>query len=287
MMRFGAHKSIAGGYDKAAERVQDIGGNTLQIFSTAPRGWKPGNPSEEECGRFQQCCTDNDIAPIYFHASYLVNLAGRKETQHKSMDALIAELTTAARCGVRGSVVHVGSFVGEDKGAQGEELTRSKYEGLLQNIERILAETPKETLFIVENMGMRKIGRTVEEIGFVVRELNDDRVRVCLDTCHLHTAGYDLSDTNKLDQFLDHFDEHIGRDRLELWHMNDSRDEFGSLRDRHENIGEGYVGEAVFETIVNHAEMKDFPFIIETPGFDDNGPDKKNLDRLKALVRDP
>jgi len=284
-VRFGAHQSAAGGYDRAATRVADIGGNALQLFSTSPRGWKPGSPSDEEVTRFQDVCSDRDVMPAYFHAAYLINLAGKRDIQKKSCNALIHELSIASRCGVRGSVVHLGSFVNDAKNEQGDELTRAKYEDLLSNIDTILSQTPNTTSLLIENMGMRKVGRTLEEIGFIIRQLDSDRLRVCLDTCHLHAAGYDISSYDALSAFLNSFDNLIGLERLDVWHVNDSKDEFGSLRDRHENIGEGFVGAGVFEALVNHEEAQKRPFILETPGFDGGGPDQQNLDRLKEFVR--
>ena len=133
-------------------------------------------------------------------------------------------------------------------------------------------------------MGMRKIGRSLDEIASIVKDVNDERVRVCLDTCHLHVAGYDLSTKKKLDDFLVEFERIIGLKRLECFHVNDSRDEFGSLRDRHDNIGEGKVAKDVFKLILNHPKLKALPFLLEVPGFDDTGPDKKNVDILKSLV---
>ncbi|TSC57424.1 MAG: deoxyribonuclease IV, partial [Parcubacteria group bacterium Greene0416_79] len=188
---------------------------------------------------------------------------------------------------------HLGSF----KGSEGAKKKR-QYTLLIKRIQTILASSPKETAFIIENAGTRKIGRMLEEIAEIVEDVGDlpahvrlartgasPRVRVCLDTCHLHAAGYDLRGREKLDAFLKKFDKKIGLERLECFHANDSRDPFGSLRDRHENIGEGAVGKEVFASLLNHQKTKRAPFIIETPGFDDMGPDKKNLDILRSFVR--
>ena len=123
----------------------------------------------------------------------------------------------------------------------------------------------------------------IEELGEIVKVIADKRLKICLDTCHLHASNYDLSTAEKLDQFLDKFDELVQLDKLELFHINDSRDLLGSLRDRHENIGEGNVGKEVFRLLLSHPKLKDLPFIIETPGFDGNGPDKRNLEILKNL----
>ncbi len=287
-MYFGAHMSTAGGLHKAPERVSNIGGNCLQIFSTSPRGWKPAEISKEQVEKFQQAKREYGVDPVYFHAAYLINLAGSPATQEKSVRSLTAELQAAERLGVKGTIVHLGSFL---KDAQGREADRhktefgSEYDELLGNIRTVLQATPPETLFIIENMGMRKIGLALEEIAFLIKELKDERVRVCLDTCHLHAAGYDLSGPDKLQEFLDRFDKLIGLDRLEVWHINDSRDEFGSLRDRHENLKEGQIPAEVFTSLLNSDRIKDRPFILETPGFDDNGPDKDNMDILKSLIQ--
>ena len=283
-MRIGAHVSAAGGYDNGVKNVHAIGGNALQIFSSPPRTWKAGDPDEDELSRFADLRAEYDVDPVYFHASYMINLAGSPENQQKSIEALIAELEIAGRANVAGSVIHLGSF--QDKDASGEdgEFDPEKYKPLLDNIRTVLEKTPKEAQFIIENMGTRKIGRTFEEIGYIVDEIDDDRVRVCLDTCHLHAAGFDLSGPGKCDAVLEHADRTFGRERIECLHVNDSRDEFGSLRDRHENLGEGYVGDEVFRSIVNHKELGSLPLILETPGFDGAGPDQKNVERLRSYI---
>ena len=160
----------------------------------------------------------------------------------------------------------------------------TKYPLLISNIRAVLQDSPKETLFIIENMGMRKIGRLLDEIGQIVSDVNNQRLKICLDTCHLHAAGYDITTAKKLDEFLKYFDDAIGLDRLECFHINDSRDEFGSLRDRHDNIGEGKVGKDVFKLLLNHPKLLHLPFLLEVPGFGDMGPDKKNMDILKAMI---
>ena len=277
--RIGAHLSIGDGYAGALDRIVTIGGNCLQIFSASPRGWKFATVSEKEAGEFRAKKEELGVDPVYFHASYLINLASDEAVGDLSERSLVAELSVAEKIGARGSVVHLGSF----KGAAGGERER-QYGLLIRRIKEILKQTPKETLFIAENAGTRKIGQTLEELAQVVRDVGDKRLRVCLDTCHLHAAGYDLRTAAALEKFLDFFDRIIGFPRLELFHVNDSRDPFGSLRDRHDNIGEGMVGRSVFSLLLNHDKTKNLPFIIETPGFNGMGPDKENIDRLREMV---
>ncbi|MBI2096032.1 MAG: deoxyribonuclease IV [Candidatus Taylorbacteria bacterium] len=279
MLRIGAHQSIAGGYAKAVERVHAIGGNCLQIFSASPRSWSRPAPDAEDKKNFLKLREEFDVHPVYFHASYLINLADGGEVGRRSVGALIAELKAAGDCDIVGSIIHLGSFKNADSAAVAE----NRYSILIANIKEILDNTPKRTFFIIENSATRKIGRRLEEIANIINWLGSDRVRVCLDTCHLHAAGYDLSSRRRMEDFLKDFDSQIGLSQLQVWHANDSRDAFGSLRDRHENIGEGKVAKAIFSLLLQEAETKYLPFIIETPGFDGQGPDAENIARLRSL----
>jgi len=284
-IKLGAHLSIAGGYHLALERIKANGGNCLQIFSSSPRGWQMTTISDNEKQQFLKLKKQLQIDPVYFHASYLVNLADNGRIGHLSKQSLIAELDVASRLEIRGSIVHLGSFKNNQSQNSKSQLN-SKYQILIKHIKEILRATPKNTRFIIENAGNRKIGQTIDEIATIIKDVSDERVRVCLDTCHLFSAGYALTDKKKLDDFLQTFEFKIGLRKLELWHTNDSRDPLGTLRDRHENIGQGTIGLETFRLLLNHPSTKHLPFIIETPGFDKRGPDKKNIDILKSLVYD-
>lgn len=270
----GAHVSIAGGFFAAAKRATRIGAGAIQMFSSSPQQWGAGPENREDIAAFATFADTYHIAPRYFHASYLLNLADRARIGKASATALVRELSLAPELGVRGSVVHVGSWKGE----------APDYDRLAGAIRDILARTPEKTLFIMENAGTRKIGLALEEIGALTKRVKSPRFKVCLDTCHLFTAGYDIRTKEKLDSFLKEFDAKVGIERLELWHANDSRDPIGSFRDRHENIGEGAIGLEAFRVLANHPVAKKFPFVLEVPGFDGEGPDKKNVDILRTLA---
>lgn len=280
-IKLGAHKSSSGGGEKALQRVKDIGGNCLQLFSGSPRTWKLPEVSDKEVKKFKDKKEELGIDPIYFHASYLINLGDDGKTGHLSKRALKAEFEVADKLGVIGSVVHVGTF--KDRSME-PAYEHERYDLLIDNIKEVLDETPDNVLFMIENMGVKKIGKRIDEIARIIEDVDSDRMRVCLDTCHLHAAGIDISSEEKLNNFLDDFDDQIGLEKLELWHLNDSRDEEGSFRDRHANIGEGEIGKETFEVILNNSKINSSAFIIETPGFGDSGPDKKNLDILKDLI---
>lgn len=282
MAKIGAHKSISGGYDKAVERVAEIGGNCLQIFSSSPRGWTFKHKiTDEDVERFIRKRKGLGVDPVYFHASYLINLADGEGIGEKSVKTLTAELNLALKVAVRGSVIHLGSF--KDK-KEKPAFENKNYGVLLDNIKKVLKNTPEEKLFIIENAGNRKVGRFIEEVERIIKDVGDNRLRFCFDTCHLHAAGYNISDERKLDDFLKGIDRTIGLEKLELIHINDSKDKLGDLRDRHENIGEGYVGETVFKQLFTDKRTKDLPFVTEAPGFDGKGPDKKNIDILKKIA---
>lgn len=278
--KLGAHVSISGGYHKALERVVKMGGNCLQIFSSSPRSWNLTNFQYQKVKKMSGGAVD----PIYFHATYLINLADDSRIGHLSKQSLINELNLASQLGVKGSIIHLGSYKNFQSPIFNFQ-SNPKYQILLKNIKEILDKTPKNVLFIIENSGNRKIGQILEEISQIIKDIDNNRVRLCLDTCHLFSNAYKFTNIKELDLFLDKLDQLKLLDRLEVWHINDSRDEFNSGHDRHENIGEGTIDLDEFRVLLNHPKTKNYPFIIETPGFDGNGPDKKNIDILKSLIK--
>ncbi len=275
MLRIGAHLSIAGGYSQALTRAVKIGANALQIFSASPRGWNFANPTETEIERFKEKAKELDIKPVYFHASYLINLANTERIGETSKKMLINELRVAQKVGVVGSIIHLGSFKGNK--------TDDAYKSFIKNISDVLENIPSDVLFIAENSAVNKIGKELNELAQIVTDLKDERLKICLDTCHLFAAGYPIHTKEGLEETLNEFDKLIGLDKLEVVHLNDSRDVFGSTRDRHANIGQGYIREEAFGNIINHPQLRDLPFIIETPGFQGGGPDKDNIQILKNL----
>lgn len=273
-MKLGAHVSIVGGYVNALHKIKKMGGVSLQIFSASPRAWNFARLTDETVTEFLTMKRKLKVDPVYFHASYLINLAFNNRVGQLSTQLLTHELQIASKMGIVGSIIHTGSHKDGEKDIQ----------IAVKNISKILEKIPDDVLFIIENAGTRKIGLYLEEIEEIIKSLKSKQVKVCLDTCHLHAAGYDLRTKTTCSQFLEVFDRKIGLEKLEMWHLNDSKDPFGSFRDRHENIGGGFVGTEVFKNILLHPKTKNLPGIIETPGFDDMGPDKKNLDILKSLI---
>lgn len=287
MERIGAHQSISQGYTSALKSVKNIGGNCLQIFSSSPRTWQSATVADSVVIDFKDTKEDLKIDPAFFHACYLINLADSGYVGEKSVTSLINELNLANEMGLIGSIVHPGSFKKTEKKVYDfTQVDENAYTIFLKNIQKVLENTSDNTLIILENSGTRKIGSTIDELAKIIKDLKDSRIRICLDTCHLHAAGYGITTEDKVEAFLYNFDKEIGVKKLAVIHANDSKDPPRSFRDRHENIGKGQVGLKVFYLLLNHPQLREKPFIIEVPGFDGHGPDKKNIDILKKMRSD-
>ena len=250
---------------------------TIQIFASSPRAWKFRELKPEIVEKFREGSESTGIAPVFIHGSYLVNIGGNPDQLDKSVACLTQNMEVAAEIGAAGVVFHAGSH----KGKGFEAVIGSATDAL----KRVLDDSPEGPFLIVENsagMGSH-LGASFEELGRMIEEVGSDRMKVCLDTEHCFAAGYDLADSAGIDAAMEEFDRHIGLDRLVVVHANDAKVELGSGVDRHENIGEGHIGIEGFEVIIGHAAFRDVPFVLEVPGPDKKGPDKDNLDRLKAI----
>lgn len=279
--RVGAHVSAAGGHYKAIERAAEIGANCVQVFSGSPRVWARTPLNLVDADKLFSKQEENNVTPIFTHALYLVNLASETaELRQKSVRVLKHDLEFDSLLKGAGVVVHLGSHQG-----RGWEAVR---EQVAKGISEILKDTPANSTFLIENSASHngKIGNRLEEIRWLLDEVKSDRLGWCVDTCHLHAAGYALGTTageNKPTAI-----EAITE--LKLWstlkciHVNDSKDLFDSGRDRHENIGDGQIPLADLKHFLNHARVKDIPLITEVPGIDGNGPDAENIARIKKLV---
>ncbi len=276
-MRLGAHVSASGGLDKAIDRAAGIGAEAAQIFVSSPRMWRFRRPPEGEVVRFKEKAKAQDVGPVFIHGSYLINLGGGEDLLAKSVDVLSKSMQAAGTIGAAGVIFHGGAH----KGAGFEGMLRQAVTAM----QEVLSASPEGVWLIVENsagMGSH-IGSSFAEVGRLIGEVGSPSVKVCLDTQHSMASGYDLANEDGLARAMDEFESEIGLSNLVAVHANDSKVEFGSGVDRHENIGEGHLGIAGFETIMGHEAFRNVPFILEVPGFDKNGPDKENMDILKDI----
>jgi len=277
-IRVGAHVSIAGSLDLAIDRAVEIGAECIQIFGSAPQRWQFLLFPKEQIKAFRRKAREHKISPIFVHSIYLINLASENPyILNNSITSITQYLKFSEKIDAEGVIFHTGSH----KGA-GWEATK---EQVFQAIAEILKRTEEKSLILENSSGAGGIiGARFSELGEIVRAIKDPRIKVCLDTAHAFESGYNIREREGLDKALGEFDAEIGLDRLIVVHANDSKTRLASGHDRHENIGRGYIGESGFKIIINHPTLKDLPFIIETPGFEDRGVDRKNLETLRRLT---
>ncbi len=277
-MQIGAHVSSAGGISKSIDRGLEIGCEAIQLFGSSARSWAFKPPPESEVAAFKQRRAETGMGAVFFHAIYLINLGSpNPELVEKGVQSLINYMTLAAEIDADGVIFHPGSHKG-----QGYDRV---FDQAVNAINRVLDNTPEGPCLCLENMaGMgQHLGAKFEELGGILRAVNSPRLRICLDTQHSFAAGYDLTTPAGVAEMIAQFDTAIGGENLAAVHANDSRQLCGSGVDRHENIGEGYIGEAGFAAIMSHPTFRDVPFFLEVPGFAGDGPDRRNVEILKNL----
>jgi deoxyribonuclease-4 len=283
-MRIGAHVSTAGGLEKGIERAQAMGAETIQIFGAAPQSWRRRSYPPQEAEAFRAKAAAADIWPIFIHAVYLVNLAtSNPENLIKSQDALIADMVLSSAIGAKGVIFHIGSHRGAGYA--------TVFGQIVDSVRRVLAETSEDAWLVMENSaGMGdSVSRKLSELAAVMKEVASTRLKVCFDTQHAFSAGYDVATVGGLAATVDEFEREVGLAHLVAIHANDSKCPLGGGVDRHENIGDGHIGRAGFKVIVAQPAFRDLPFLLEVPGFPKEGkkaegPDKENVDRLKAIA---
>ena len=276
-MKLGAHVSTAGGLEKAIDRAQEIGAETIQIFASSPRGWAFKPIPEERVLAFREKSEASGISPAFLHGIYLVNIGGAPELVTKSIDSLEVHMNVAGQLGAAGVIFHGGSH----KGAGFESVLDQATAALRE----VLSRSPADVWLIIENsagMGAH-IGSSFREIRRLMDGVGSPQMKVCLDTQHCFAAGYNLAEPDSIDAVMEEFDREIGLSRLVAVHANDTKVEYGSGVDRHENIGQGHIGIKGFEVMMAHPAFQDVPFLLEVPGADGKGPDKENLDLLKGI----
>jgi len=264
------------------QRAVDVGATSAQIFTKNERQWraKPLDPDVVE--RFHTERERTGIRQVISHASYLINLASPKdELIEKSLAAHIDELQRAEALGLIGAVLHPGAHTGS-----GEEAGIAK---VAESLNRIHDELPDvATLTLLETTAGQgtTLGRTFEELAGMIDGVEaKNRVGICLDTCHIFAAGYDIRTAEGVTKMLDDFDRIIGLHRLRAIHLNDSKMPFASNKDRHEHIGDGEIGLEGFRALVNDARLAGLPAILETEKDPEGELDRRNLETLRGLVR--
>ena len=278
----GAHFSIAKGLHQALYEAETYGCTALQIFTKNTSAWKERTLTQEEIIRFDLARKETGITSIASHTSYLINLATPERKKHvMSCNALKQELIRSSLLDIPFVVLHPGAHLGKGKD-QG-------IDKIALGINKIFAQIPdiRTRLLLETTAGQGSgLGHTFEQLALIMDKIeNQARIGICLDTSHVFAAGYDIRTPETYRKVTDEFDAIIGLENLYVIHLNDSKKELGSRVDRHEHIGEGYIGIKAFELLMNDMRFWDVPKIIETPKQKD-GPDtdKMNLNRLRSLV---
>ncbi len=277
-MRIGGHVSSAGGIHTAIDRAEEIGAEAVQIFTQSPRMWRPTRHDPANIERFKERVAETGIDGVVCHALYLVNLATPDDAIYeKSIATMRATMETACAIEADGVVFHVGSHLGAG--------FEAGLERVVPAIRQVLELCNDRTWLLMENSAGAggTIGRSVAELAAIHEALGaHPRLGVCLDSCHLYVSGCDVTDPAALDAALDEVDATIGLDRLRALHVNDSKAPLGSNRDRHDNIGEGLMGEQL-GVFLRHPKLQGLPALLETPGPDGHGPDAEQIRRAKEL----
>jgi deoxyribonuclease-4 len=283
MPYLGAHESVSGGLHNAFDHIKKVGGKALQIFTRNQRQWHAAPLSSEEISLFREKWDEAGRMPVASHASYLINLGSSdREQAEKSITTFAGELARCDLLGIPYAIIHPGSH-----GGDGIEAGMTN---VVQNLDRVFKKAGKNSkvkVLLETTAGQGTgLGSSFEEIAWLINHSKfSDRLGICLDTCHIFAAGYDIRTPKAFRQTFDAFDKHIGLDRLCFFHLNDAKKDLGSRVDRHEHIGKGNIGLNGFKLLLNDARFADHPMTLETPKGKDLWEDVENLKVLRSLVK--
>ena len=279
----GAHESIAGGIHKAFERAESIGCKVLQVFIKSSNQWYAKLLTDDDIANYKTAASKSSIKHVVAHDSYLINLCAVNESiLKKSREAFLDELKRCESLGILYLNFHPGSHMGA-----GEK------EGVKQIIESLNWAHDKTKGFKVKSVLETTAGQGTS-LGYRFEQLKEiidgvdepERMAVCIDTCHIFAAGYNISNEEGYEKTFREFDDVIGMSRLAAIHINDSKKSLGSRVDRHEHIGKGMIGKAGFRLMMQDNRLKHIPKILETPKGEDLKEDKMNLVMLRRLSLD-
>ena len=258
----GAHVSIVGGIDKSILRGEEINATAIQIFTKSSRSWTAKKLTTDEIKKFKDNWKNSKIVKmVVAHTSYLINLAAKNpDVEKKSIKSLALELERCEDLGIPFLVLHPGSLVG-----QTEEVGIAK---ISKNLDSVLKNSKGITLIALETTAGQgtNLGYTFEQLKSIRSKCAEkNKIKICLDTCHIFAAGYDISTEKNYNEVMDRFEKILGKSVLKIIHLNDSKGALGSRIDRHANIGKGKIPIKTFELIMNDKRFEGIPKILETP----------------------
>ena len=280
MPYLGAHESVAGGLHFAFDHIKQVGGDALQIFTRNQRQWRPKPVSDEEQRLFAEAWQKQPSMPVASHASYLINLASAKpDLIKKSIDAFVEELRRCELLNIPYVVMHPGSH-----GGDGVEIGLKRF---VKHLDEALELAESKVRLLLETTAGQGtgLGSRFEELATIISNSQySDKLGVCVDTCHIFAAGYDIRSEESYQQTMNEFDKLIGIDRIKFFHLNDSKKGLACRVDRHEHIGQGAIGIEGFRNLVNDPRFTKHPMTLETQKGKDLQEDRDNLQTLRKLL---
>jgi deoxyribonuclease IV len=280
--RIGVHVGTAGGVWTAVNRAVEAGANTFQIFSSSPRMWRPAKIAPADAEKMRELRAKNDVGPVAIHASYLINLCSQTEAvRENSIVAFRGEVERALALGAEYLVLHPGSW----KGLTREEGLRLAAQSIERAIDGVAWQSANFKILIENTAGAEfSLGGKLEQVAELVDCLKACApVGVCLDTCHVHVAGYDIVSDDGYIETMKLVEATVGFGTVKVWHCNDAKAAMGSKLDRHEHIGEGTIGAAAFRRLLHDERFAHCAFIAETP-VNAPGDEARNVGVLRTLA---
>ncbi|HRW58890.1 MAG TPA: deoxyribonuclease IV [Chlamydiales bacterium] len=274
ILKLGAHISIAKGYVNALQESMKIGANAMQIFTANQRRWTAKEISKDIAKSFIKTRKEEKILSVASHASYLINLGSpKKDTYEKSIQAFEEEIERCLSLEIDFLIFHPGSYLDADINESMDQIIHA-----LSKFESKLKKSSLRLLFETTAGQGTNIGSTFEELHYLIKPLYKKiPIGICIDTCHIFASGYDIRTKEALNKTLLDFDNIIGLKHLYALHLNDSKAELGSKKDRHENIGKGKIGLDGFKAIMQNSKLNHLPMFLETPNGDKNWADEISL----------
>lgn len=279
-MIIGGHMSIGGGFAEAPERARNIGLDAMQVFTKNQRQWIAKPLNMEDVNFYLENMKRFDIKITVAHASYLVNLAAPEQDKfEKSIESMVHELQRCESLKIPYLIFHPGAHMGEGE----KNGLKRIVDGINKIIEKSEGIKAKITIETTAGQGTN-LGYRFEQIGFILDNVSDkSKVRVCMDTCHIFAAGYELRSKDGYEKTMDEFSRNIGFENLVAVHLNDSEKALGSRVDRHAQIGRGYIGREGFKNLLKDKRFSNMPLILETPGGEALYPEDLNM--IKSILK--
>ncbi len=283
--RIGVHVGTGGGIFTAVQRAVDAGANTFQIFTSSPRQWKPSVVKPEDAAKMRQLRAELDVNPAAVHAGYLINLCSQTESvRENSVAAFRAEVERALTIGAEFLILHPGSWKGLTR-EQGLRLVKEGIERAIGTLGGGWRWQDHNFHILIENTAGAEfsLGGSLEQVAELVAALRPHApVAVCLDTCHIHVAGYDIVSSEGYEETMRQVGQTVSLEAVKVWHCNDAKAAMGSKLDRHQHIGEGSIGPAAFQRLLHDIRFEHAAFIAETP-VEEPGDELRNVMALRSL----